>query len=500
VTSGDVDQSNEAANAAAVGNVNDTDQSVDQSQTGDATADGGNADGGGDAGDGSAVVEQGQAAGVSNGTDQSGDASVDNYQSNINLPVAVLSPGANGGNVDQSNTADNSATVINANSTDQSVGQSQTGDATANGGDADGSDDNGCDECSSDQGGDAGDGDAVVVQDQSADVDNATDQGGDATVDSDQENVNEPAYQGEHNSENCECESDEPVTSGDVDQSNEAANAAAVGNVNDTDQSVDQSQTGAATANGGNASGSDDNGCGCEVDTFKGGDDNGCDECSDGQGGDAGDGNAVVVQDQSADVANSTSQGGSATVDNAQENTNGAAGSASVRKGGDDCGCEPEQPSMTGDVDQSNTADNSAVVANGNSTDQSVDQSQTGDATASGGNADGRDEDSCGCEPTFTTFRGGGDDQPCGCESDDTDGDAGDGTAVVDQDQSADVSNGTDQSGTAAVDNDQENVNSGFGDVEQSNVATNRAKVLNGNGTAQAALQRQLATALGHAA
>ena len=116
---GDVDQSNTADNSAVVANANSTDQSVDQSQTGDATADGGDADGGGDGGDGSAVVEQGQSADASNATDQSGDAPVDNSQLNVNLPVAVLSPGANGGNVDQSNTADNSATVINANSTDQ---------------------------------------------------------------------------------------------------------------------------------------------------------------------------------------------------------------------------------------------------------------------------------------------------------------------------------------------------------------------------------------------
>jgi len=165
-----------------------------------------------------------------------------------------------------------------------------------------------------------------------------------------------------------------------------------------------------------------------------------------------------------------------------------------------DCGCESDGPANGGDVSQSNNAVNEAAVINGNSTDQSVGQSQTGDATAGGGNASGSDEDWCGCEPTFTTFSGGGDDQPCGCESDDTDGDAGDGTAIVAQNQSADLSNGTDQSGAAAVDNVQENVNSGSGDVEQSNVVTNHAKVLNGNGTVQAALQRQDATALGHAA
>ncbi len=350
-------------------------------------------------------------------------------------------------------------------------------DATANGGNASGSDDNGCG-CEVDifKGGDAGDGNAVVVQDQSADVANSTSQGGSATVDNAQENTNGAAGSApvRKGGDDCGCEPEQPSSTGDVDQSNTADNSAVVVNANSTDQSVGQSQTGDATANGGNASGS----------------------------GDAGDGNAVLEQGQSADVSNGTDQSGKAAVNNSQLNTNEpvnehTADSTDYSK---DCGCETDEPANGGDVSQSNNAGNEAAVMNGNSTAQRVGQAQTGDATASGGNADGRDEDSCGCEPTFTTFRGGGDDQPCGCESDDTDGDAGDGTAVVDQDQSADVSNGTDQSGTAAVDNDQENVNSGFGDVEQSNVVMNHAKLLNGNGTAQAALQRQLATALGHAA
>ena len=480
--SGGTSQTNDAGNTAAVVNSNSTEQSVDQSQNGSATASGGDATGGGDGGDGTAVVDQGQSAGVSNDTDQSGDAMVENRQINVNLPVAVLSPGANSGPVEQSNEADNTAVVENDNTTDQSVAQSQSGDATASGGDAGGDP---CNPCGG-HGGDGGDAGALVEQEQVADVGNGTSQGGSATVDNSQDNANGAAPHAApapalpsapaaaaNSGGDCGCQPPPPpppppAVGGPVDQSNAADNEAGVGNVNDTTQSVEQSQDGTATATGGNARG-------------------------DGDGGDA---TAIVDQDQWAGVGNETDQNGDASVSNDQVNLNAPIAIGSHGANG-------------GPVNQSNDADNSAVVLNGNSTDQSVGQSQSGDSTASGGDASGGGRP-CGCEPSATTFSGGGGDHPCGCDHNRRGGDAGDGTAIVDQSQWAEVGNGTSQGGSATVDNRQENANGAAprltlvrenggggwypapaGEVSQSNEAVNGAGVGNFNDTSQAVEQSQ---------
>ncbi len=90
---------------------------------------------------------------IGNGTDQGADASILNKQININLPVAVLAPGANAGDVTQSNTASNSATASNINRTTQTVDQAQDASSAGGGG---------------------------VDQQQSANVDNETSQSAEA--------------------------------------------------------------------------------------------------------------------------------------------------------------------------------------------------------------------------------------------------------------------------------------------------------------------------------
>ena len=391
---GDVTQSNTASNRASASNDNDTTQTVDQAQ------DASSAGGGG--------VDQQQSADVNNQTSQSAEAPVENRQVNVNLPVAVLSPRANVGDVTQSNEASNDALATNRNLTDQAVAQEQAADAASSTGH-----------------GPAGQ--AAVSQDQAADVANATSQEAQAPVVSEQSNEaaaapSEPVAHGKGGGEGCGCDTPPPppAPAGDVEQSNEATNVATAGNNNQTDQEVGQVQAAEAAGTKG----------------------------------------ATVSQDQSADVANATDQSAVAPISNDQAN----------------------HADGRGDVTQSNAATNEAAANNGNRTDQVVVQGQVGDATAAGKHGD----------------------------------------AAVVQEQSANVSNATDQSASAPIDNDQANVVADDhgkddkdkdkgkgkgtgphgpapipGDVTQSNEAANTAAASNVNRTSQGVVQGQAAEATG---
>ena len=142
--SGAVDQSNAATNTATsnVGNV--TDQAIEQDGSAAAASEA-NHGGGGEphstsggnpcgctggpkpgptddhGGDGHATVDQ--QAGNDNSTSQQSEATVDSDQRNINLPVTLFSVGSGNGDVDQGNSADNSATSNVGNGTDQWIGQ-----------------------------------------------------------------------------------------------------------------------------------------------------------------------------------------------------------------------------------------------------------------------------------------------------------------------------------------------------------------------------------------
>ena len=77
-------------------------------------------------GDATGIVQD-QTATNTNSTTQDAYASAETNQYNVNAPIAILSPGANSGDVDQSNTAYTDATASNDNSTYQSVDQDQSG-------------------------------------------------------------------------------------------------------------------------------------------------------------------------------------------------------------------------------------------------------------------------------------------------------------------------------------------------------------------------------------
>jgi hypothetical protein len=109
---GDVSQSNDATAVGIAANLNKTDQSIDQDQSG--------------TGQGSDYTQiAGQEA--SNKQDADADAlAVQLKPSNSNQSIRVLSPG-NDGDVSQSNSTTAVAAALNANKTDQSIDQSQTG-------------------------------------------------------------------------------------------------------------------------------------------------------------------------------------------------------------------------------------------------------------------------------------------------------------------------------------------------------------------------------------
>ena len=109
---GDVTQSNSASAGALAANGNKTDQTVDQSQTGDPSG-----------------SDYTQIAGQSADNKQSADADATAVQvkpSNTATSIRVLSPGDDG-DVTQSNNATGLAAALNGNKTDQSIDQSQGG-------------------------------------------------------------------------------------------------------------------------------------------------------------------------------------------------------------------------------------------------------------------------------------------------------------------------------------------------------------------------------------
>src|SRR5919106_1719688 len=185
--------------------------------------------------DGLATITQTQDATNTNTTDQDATANAETNQYNVNAPVAILSPGANSGDVNQSNTADTDATASNSNTTDQSTTQDQ--DGTTSGG------------CSSCGGG-------SVSQDQSGENSNDTDQDATANAETNQYNVNAPISFLSPGANGSSCSNSCGGSGGDVNQSNDADSSAWAGNQNDTTQTVGQSQDATVAGSGF---------CGCEA-------------------------------------------------------------------------------------------------------------------------------------------------------------------------------------------------------------------------------------------
>ena len=308
----------------------------------------------------------------------------------------MLSPGANGGDVSQSNEAVNTAEATNDNDTAQTVVQGQEAEATA----------------TAPEGGHHGKPGhdaapvAEVSQVQSADVSNETVQDAAAGVANEQSNSNEataPEHSG-HGKDHGHGKDQghgkdrghgaHAPAAGDVSQSNKADNTATATNDNSTDQYVSQGQTALATATApeggdrgydgkghdhdGNDRDPKDHGKKQDHDAkdrdHKGGHGPKADDGkrpSHGHGGHGGHpgGVAGVDQAQSAGVSNDTTQDAVAPVTNHQQNSNGS-GREDPRHG------KGRHGSPSGGAEQLSSAVSSAEAANGNHTAQKVRQGQ----------------------------------------------------------------------------------------------------------------------------
>jgi hypothetical protein len=321
---GDVDQSNSADTEASAANENDTKQAVDQDQQAGAGSRG-TSHAPQPAGTG---IDQRQSGTNDNSTEQGAEATAATRQLNVNAPISVLSWGANGGDVDQSNDATTKAGAENTNGTDQKVDQDQT--AVSNGG-----------------GG-------AIAQSQDATNGNETSQQAAADATTKQANVNAPIsiLSWSSGGTGCDCEK----RSDGVEQSNRADTKAFSGNANWTDQRVDQDQAATVAVPHTPARGHGEypkphqphkpgpKPCGC-----------------DGPKGHV-PGPSI---DQSQDGANhnATEQRAGAEATTKQANVNLPVSVLSWGANG-------------GDVDQANHARTTANAGNANATDQSVDQAQ----------------------------------------------------------------------------------------------------------------------------
>jgi hypothetical protein len=230
-----VTQSNTADTDATATNDNSTYQSVDQDQ--DALILGGH---------GAGSITQTQDGSNDNSTTQDATAKAETTQVNVNAPIAILSPGANSGDVEQTNHADTDAKAENDNRTYQQVDQDQRAvvfpaphdtckcqpspcTCDGHGGWTKGDEHPGWSgwwkgHCGCDRGG-------SITQDQDASNANSTDQKAEAKAATEQKNLNlpisflSPTHGG-----------------GDVTQANDASTTSYAGNDNRTGQKVEQDQ------------------------------------------------------------------------------------------------------------------------------------------------------------------------------------------------------------------------------------------------------------------
>ena len=404
--SGDVDQSNDADTTVISANENDSTQSVDQTQQGSVEGSDKGHDSCGcghkskNGHDGGESASQSQQAANTNETSQDSSAEATTYQANVNLPVAILSPGANSGDVDQSNKADTYVASYNKNDSTQSVDQTQQGSVEG-----------------SDKGA------STLTQAQQAANTNETSQDSSAEATTKQANVNAPisilgfGLNGSKDAHGMRRGYERPSShdgSGDVDQSNKADTYVVSYNQNDSTQSVDQTQQGSVEGpakghdpcrcrhghDGKGHDGKDDHESGCGCDHKGRGHDN--DHKGRGHGHDKGHcgchhgDRGHLSQNQEAANTNETTQDSSAEATTKQANVNtpfSFLGFGHGRNGNDDpkgrCGCDHKDKGnsygrpngghgKTGDVGQSNEADTYVASVNSNDSWQSIDQIQQG--------------------------------------------------------------------------------------------------------------------------
>jgi hypothetical protein len=168
------------------------------------------------------LFQQEQSGTNQNRTDQDAKADATTQQANVNLPISILSWGANGGAVSQRNDGATTAGATNTDATKQSIDQDQQ--VRAGGG----SGSNGA----SKHGG-------AITQSQDATNGNETNQHGDADASTKQVNVNAPISILSWG-----------ANGGSVGQGNQADTKAFAKNVNTTDQGIDQDQRAHADGSG----------------------------------------------------------------------------------------------------------------------------------------------------------------------------------------------------------------------------------------------------------
>src|SRR3970282_2590569 len=71
------------------------------------------------------ISSQTQQATNENSTTRDAESTAETHQVNVYAPVAVLSPGSNNGDVEQSNEAETTAVAVNDNDSEQSIEQDQ---------------------------------------------------------------------------------------------------------------------------------------------------------------------------------------------------------------------------------------------------------------------------------------------------------------------------------------------------------------------------------------
>jgi hypothetical protein len=375
--SGSVEQANNASSQAAAGNTNATGQSAVQNP-GSACCEstdsserpiGPKADDGCCGGDGTQTV--GQSADSSQAA-SAGAATFQENPSNTNVSVRVLSEGDDG-DVAQSNDASSTATAANANRTQQSADQSQTGGS-----------------CCGGKGGS-----------QAVGQSSSTDQQSEAASLTGQKDARNT---------NVSVRVLSPGDGGSVSQANRASSDAKAGNTNTTSQTADQTQSQAGNrccggsssqAIGQSASSSQEaRALGA---TLQGGASNTNAPVrvqSDGDNGDV---------DQSNDASSTASAGNTNTTQQTADQDQGggtccggvgiqaigqkadtdqhagaAALTAQIGASNTNAPVRVQSDGDNGDVDQSNDASSTASAGNTNTTQQTADQDQGGDTCCGG--------------------------------------------------------------------------------------------------------------------
>ncbi len=300
------------------------------------------------------LIQQEQSGTNQNRTSQDANADATTQQANVNLPISVLTWGANDGAVSQGNQADTKAFAKNVNTTDQDVDQRQAANAAG-----------------------TGHGSGSIDQDQSAANDNRTDQSADAKSTTEQQNVNVPlallGFGGHGSDSGCGCsKSHDPAR---VDQANSAKTAAYASTINATRQDVGQQQDAEFPASRVHDphDGHDPTPCGCDSSY----DPKSC-GCDHNPSPPQGHPRDAVTQAQTGTNGNETTQHSDTDATTEQKNLNVPFSFFSWGGGKDGCGCPHagHGSDHRGGVAQHNGATTTAGSENGNRTRQSLDQGQ----------------------------------------------------------------------------------------------------------------------------